>query len=101
LSLCSAKVLSQEDSKFANPILQGVKKLFLHFKRYNLAICVVNYFETFSIPYFNNPKQDCTIESQKTKNKNQFMQFTLKVAVLEYYFLNHSQGNLGINLNNK
>jgi hypothetical protein len=27
-TLLSTKVVSQEDSKFANPILQGVKKLF-------------------------------------------------------------------------
>jgi hypothetical protein len=40
--LCSAKVLSQEDSKFVDPVLLGVNKKcsFLHFKRINLAIYV-------------------------------------------------------------
>jgi hypothetical protein len=60
------KELSQEDSKFANPVLHGANKsFFLHFKRYNLAIYVVNFFESFSTCYFNNKKQDPTVESQK------------------------------------
>jgi hypothetical protein len=51
--------------------------------------------EKNSTPYFNSPKQDPTIESQK-KKINQFMQFALEVAVLECSFLNHNQGILGI-----
>jgi hypothetical protein len=51
---------------------------------------VVNFFETFSAPYFNSPKQDLTVESQKIKNKNQFMQFILDWS-LECSFWNHSQ----------
>jgi hypothetical protein len=39
----------------------------LHLKRYNLAIYVVKIFETFSTYYFNGPKQDPTVESQKLK----------------------------------
>jgi hypothetical protein len=63
-TLSSAKVLSQEDSKFVGFVLQGEKKHFFHFKRYNLAIYVVKFFETFSTYYFNGPKQDPTFESQ-------------------------------------
>jgi hypothetical protein len=52
-TLCSAKILSQEDSKIANPILKGVKKSsFLHFKRYNLTIYVAKFLKTFSTHYF-------------------------------------------------
>jgi hypothetical protein len=69
-SLCSTNFLSQEDSKVVDPILHGIKKiLFLHFKRYNLAIHVVNFFETFSTYNFNSPKQDPTVESKKDKFK--------------------------------
>jgi hypothetical protein len=32
----------------------------------------------------------------KTKYRNQFMQFALEVVVLEYSFLNHSQGIYGL-----
>jgi hypothetical protein len=54
--VCSTKVLSQEHSKFVDPILHGVKiDSFLHFKHHNLAIYVVNFFETFSTHYFNSP----------------------------------------------
>jgi hypothetical protein len=41
------------------------KSSFLHFKRYNLAIYMVNFLKTFFTPYFNTPKQDPTIGSQK------------------------------------
>jgi hypothetical protein len=93
-NLCSAKVLSQEDSKFADPVFRGCKKSpFLHFKRYNLAIYVVNFFEKNSTHYFNSPKQDPTVESQK-KIKIFFMQFALEVAILECSFINHN--NLGV-----
>jgi hypothetical protein len=47
--LCSTKILSQEDSKFAKPVLQGGKNTFLHFKSYNLAIYVVNFLKLFHI----------------------------------------------------
>jgi hypothetical protein len=68
--LRSAKDLSQEDSKFARLVLQGQKKgTFLHFKRYNLAIYVVKFFEAFSSYYFNNPKQDPMVEFQKKKKE--------------------------------
>jgi hypothetical protein len=71
--LCSAKVLSQDDSKFAELVLQGEKKTacktLLHFKRYNLAIYEGKFFETFSTYYFNGRKQNTMIESQKIKIK--------------------------------
>jgi hypothetical protein len=98
--LCSAKVLGQEDLKIANLILQGVKKAFFHhFKCYNLAIYVINFFEKNSIAYFNNPKEDPTIESNFFFNLNYFMQFVQEVAVSECSFQNHNrfQGILGIN----
>jgi hypothetical protein len=64
-TLCGTKVLIQENSKFADPIFTCCKKSsFLYFKRYNLAIYVVNFFRTFSTHYFNNPKQDPTVESE-------------------------------------
>jgi hypothetical protein len=63
--LGSAEVSTQEDSKFVELVLQGIEKSSnLHFKRYNLAIYVV---ETFSTHYFNSPKQDPMVESQKIK----------------------------------
>jgi hypothetical protein len=68
--LCSEKVSSQEDSKFAQLVLQGEKNTFLCFKCYNFAIYVVKYFEIFSTCYFNCPKQDPMVESQKIKIKN-------------------------------
>jgi len=40
-SLDSAKILSQEDSKFDDPVWKDAKYS-LHFKCYSLAICVVN-----------------------------------------------------------
>ena len=58
---------------------------------------MVNFFETFSTPYFNNPKQDPIVESQEKKIKKKFMQFSLEVVILECYFQNHNQGILGIN----
>jgi hypothetical protein len=67
LTFPSTKVLNQEDSKFVEPFLQVVKKIsFLHFKRYNLAIYEANFFET-STHYFNSPKQDPIVKSQKNK----------------------------------
>jgi hypothetical protein len=67
-TLYSAKVLSQEHSKYYDLGLDGIKKnSILHCKRYNLAIYVINFFETFFTHYFNSPKQDPTIESQKIK----------------------------------
>jgi hypothetical protein len=62
--LCNAKVLSQEDSKFVDCVLQGDK-----FKHHNLAIYVVNFLRKISTHYFNNPKQDPMIESPKNKTK--------------------------------
>jgi hypothetical protein len=73
-SLCSAKFLSQEDSKFANRVfVRCEKNSFSHFKRYNLTMYVVNFFEAYSTPFFNNPKQDPMVKSRKRKFKNQFM----------------------------
>jgi hypothetical protein len=57
---------------------------------------VVNIFEKFSTPYFNSSKQDPMVKSQNKIKINQFMQFTLEVVVLEYSFLNHCHGILGI-----
>jgi hypothetical protein len=53
--LSGAKVLSQEDSKFVGLVLQGEKRK--HFSS----------FHTFSTYYFNGPKQDPMVESQKIK----------------------------------
>jgi hypothetical protein len=49
----SAKVLSKEDSKFVDVVLQGVKKALFHFKHNNLVIYVVNSFEFFFTYCFN------------------------------------------------
>jgi hypothetical protein len=67
--LSSAKVLSQEDSKFAEPVLQGEKKHFSSLQTLILAIYAVKFFETFSTYYFNSSKQDPMIESQKIEIK--------------------------------
>jgi hypothetical protein len=58
-TLCSAKVLSKEDSKFADLVLLSiVKSSFLHFKVYNLAINVTNSFKINSTHYFSSSKKD-------------------------------------------
>jgi hypothetical protein len=43
-------------------ILQGA---ILYFKCYNLAIYLVNFFESFSTHYFNSLKQDPTVGTQE------------------------------------
>jgi hypothetical protein len=52
------------------------------------------FLKPFSTHYFNSLKQDIVVESQKIKNKNQLIQSTLEVAILETSFLKHSQGRL-------
>jgi hypothetical protein len=71
------------------------KRSFLHFKRYNCAICVVNFIEKNSTHYLNNLKRDPMVESQKNRYM-QFMQFTLEVAILKCSFVKHSQEILGV-----
>jgi hypothetical protein len=61
--------LSQEDSKFAELVLEGEKNTIFHLKHYNLAIYEVKFFETVSTYHFNGPKQDLTVESQKIKKQ--------------------------------
>jgi hypothetical protein len=53
------------------------KKLFLHFKCYNLAIYVISFYEIFSSHYFNSPRQDPTVRSQEKK-------FTLIYAICNW-----------------
>jgi hypothetical protein len=90
--LYNVEVLNQEDPKFVDLVLQGVKNCsFLHFKLKNLAIYVVDVFETFS------RQSKARSYDRFSKIKNKIMQFALEVAVLEYSFLNHSQGILGVN----
>jgi hypothetical protein len=36
------------------------------------SIYVVSFLKINSTPYFNSPKQDPTVETQKNKNKKQF-----------------------------
>jgi hypothetical protein len=93
-TLCS--VLSQEDSKFAELILQDVKRALL----FTSNTIILQFFETCSIHFFNSLEQDPTIESQKENLKNQFMQFALEMAVLEYSILKHCKGILEVNGNN-
>ena len=82
--MCSAKVLSQEDSKIVDSILKGVKKSsFLHFKCYNLAIFVAKFLKTFSTHHFEARSYGLIPKNLK---KVQFMQFTLEMAVLECSF---------------
>jgi hypothetical protein len=53
------KVLSQEDSKFVDPILQNVRKSsFFHLKHYDLVTYVTNLFEKNSTRYIISLKQD-------------------------------------------
>ena len=49
-------------------------------------------YDPSSTHYFNSPKQDPKVGSQKRVFKYQFMQSTLELVVLEYYLLNHNQG---------
>jgi hypothetical protein len=64
-TFCSTKVLSQEESKFADRVLHGTKKIKNNLKQYNLAIYVVNFFEKNFTHYHNSLRQDLTIESSK------------------------------------
>jgi hypothetical protein len=65
-TLCCAQILSQEDSKYVDPVFARYKKgIFLHFKRHNVAIYVVNFFEKNSTYYFNSLKRDPIVVSQK------------------------------------
>jgi hypothetical protein len=62
------KNFKQKDPKFVDLVLQGEKKSsFFLFKRYNLAIYVVNFFGTFSTRYFRSLEQDPTVKIQKNR----------------------------------
>jgi hypothetical protein len=60
-TLCSAKLLGEEDPKFVDHVLQGVKKSSPQY----FAIYVVNFFEKNSTHYFNSLRQDPIVGSQK------------------------------------
>jgi hypothetical protein len=65
-TFCSAKVLSQEESKFVDPVFARCKKSsFFGLKHYNLAIYVVNFFEKNFTHSHNSLRQDPTVESPK------------------------------------
>jgi hypothetical protein len=62
---------------------------------------LLHFLKKNSTHHFNISKQDPTIEFQKRKKKkrkekNQFMQVVLEVAVLECSFLKHGQRVLGV-----
>jgi hypothetical protein len=80
--------------KFVDPILHDAEEgFFLLFKRYDLAIYMVKVFEKKC--YLNSLRLDPTIE--KIINEiNLCNLHYLKVAILEYSFLKHSQGILGV-----
>jgi hypothetical protein len=60
------KIFKPKGFKVCRPYLVGCKRhSFLHFKRYNLIINVVNVFKKNSTPNFNSWKQDPTVEFQK------------------------------------
>jgi hypothetical protein len=65
-------VLNQEDLEFVDLILQGTKKIFFHFKYYNLAIDVVNVFENVSTYDLNSLRQEPMVGSQKEIKKFNF-----------------------------
>jgi hypothetical protein len=60
------KKINQGNSKCVDPDFAGCKKgSFLHFKCYNLAICLVKFFEKSSIHFFNSLRQDPIVGIQK------------------------------------
>jgi hypothetical protein len=64
--LSNKKEFNQGNSKSADHDFVGCKKgSFLHFKCYNLAIYVVNFFEKNSTHYFNSLKQGPMVGTQK------------------------------------
>jgi hypothetical protein len=62
---------------------------------YSYNLCGQIFLNLFTY-YFNGPKQDPSVEFQKSKIKNNFMQFALEGLVLECSFLKHSQRILGV-----
>jgi hypothetical protein len=92
-----AKILSQEDSKFADHVLQDVKKLiFFTSNTIILQFMWSNFLKLFAhiILIFQSKILHLNL---KNKIKNEFMQFALKVAILECSFLKHCQQILGVN----
>jgi hypothetical protein len=72
------------NSKSIEPASAGCKNnSFLHFKCYNLAIHVVNFFEKNSTHYFNTQRQDPMVGTQEIEIQFNFMQFAIGVIVLE------------------
>jgi hypothetical protein len=65
--LCSAKVLSQEDLKFVEPVLQGVKKALFISSNTIILQSMVKFFETFFTHYSNSLEQDPIVECQNKK----------------------------------
>ena len=57
--------------------------LFFTSKCYNFAIYVVNFFKKNSHIILNSLMQNPTVEKKNKMFRNQFMQFTLEVVVLE------------------
>jgi hypothetical protein len=65
-TLNNEKEINQGNLKSVNLDFAGCKKgSFLHFKCYNLAIYVVNFFEKIPTHYFNSLKQDPMVGTQK------------------------------------
>jgi hypothetical protein len=97
--LCSARVLIQEDAKFVDVVLQGVKKAFFFTSN---AIILQSMWSTFLKLYPHIIlivwSKILWLNLELKINKNQFIQFALEVAVLKCYFLNNSEGILGVNI---
>jgi hypothetical protein len=81
LSLCSIKVLSQEDSKFADHVLQGVKKaLFFTSNAIILQSMWPNFLKHFQHLILIVQRMILWLNLQKRRIKK-FKQFALKVAI--------------------
>jgi hypothetical protein len=63
--LRSSKILRQEQSKSVVHVEHSGKKLFFHFKCYNLTIRAVNFCKTFCTCSFSSLGQDPKVESEK------------------------------------
>jgi hypothetical protein len=65
-TLSNEKKFNQGNSKSANLDFAGCKNnSFVHFKCYNLAIYVINFFEKNSTRYLNSPRQDPIVGPQE------------------------------------
>jgi hypothetical protein len=100
-SLCSAKVLSQEDSKFAHLVLHGIKKVIFFTSNATILQSMWSTFLKLFLHIILIVKSKILWLNLKIKKNKKSIyaiwQFALEVAILKCFFLNRSHGILGVN----